>query len=172
MLTAHNVLAVLVVAVPALAALAGGLVYWRKRGAGRLLANVLALAQTLLVAQVAIECGFVPILSGNHSAFREAVLEEHPDMVALDLGMPGMDGVAATAALRERVPRARVLILTTFDSESDVLPAIEAGAIGYLLKDALPDELLRTVRPLNSRITSPARMPPLSAALPGCTWTT
>ncbi|GGE90006.1 response regulator [Mycetocola zhadangensis] len=68
------------------------------------------------------------------------------DVVLMDLRMPGMDGVAATAALREHSPSARVLILTTFDSESDVLPAIEAGAIGYLLKDALPDELMRAVR--------------------------
>ncbi|MGW4029721.1 response regulator [Streptomyces sp. NPDC004838] len=68
------------------------------------------------------------------------------DVVLMDLRMPGMDGVAATAALRERAPSARVLILTTFDSESDVLSAIEAGAIGYLLKDALPEELMRAVR--------------------------
>jgi hypothetical protein len=52
MLAAHEILAFLVVGVPALAALAGGLVYWRRRGVGRLIANVLALAQTLLVAQV------------------------------------------------------------------------------------------------------------------------
>lgn len=52
MLSTHNVLAFLVVGVPALAALAGGLVYWRRQGAGRLVANLLALAQTLLVAQV------------------------------------------------------------------------------------------------------------------------
>lgn len=68
------------------------------------------------------------------------------DVVLMDLRMPGMDGVAATAALREQAPSTRVLILTTFDSERDVLPAIEAGAIGYLLKDALPDELTRAVR--------------------------
>ncbi|WP_016699313.1 response regulator [Actinoalloteichus spitiensis] len=68
------------------------------------------------------------------------------DVVLMDLRMPGMDGVTATAALRQLVPSARVLVLTTFDSESDVLPAIEAGAIGYLLKDALPDELARAVR--------------------------
>jgi DNA-binding NarL/FixJ family response regulator len=68
------------------------------------------------------------------------------DVVLMDLRMPGMDGVAATADLREQAPDARVLILTTFDSESDVLPAIEAGAISYLLKDALPDELMLAVR--------------------------
>ncbi len=68
------------------------------------------------------------------------------DVVLMDLRMPGMDGVAATAALREQAPGVRVLILTTFDSESDVLPAIEAGATGYLLKDALPEELMRAVR--------------------------
>lgn len=54
MLSAHGFLAFFVVGVPALAALAGGLVYWRRRGAGRLVANLLALAQTLLVAQVAL----------------------------------------------------------------------------------------------------------------------
>jgi hypothetical protein len=54
MLTTHNVLAFLVIGVPALAALVGGLVYWRRRGAGRIVANLLALAQTLLVAQVAL----------------------------------------------------------------------------------------------------------------------
>ncbi|WP_053615121.1 response regulator transcription factor [Nocardiopsis sp. NRRL B-16309] len=68
------------------------------------------------------------------------------DVVLMDLRMPGMSGVAATAALARRAPGVRVLVLTTFDSESDVLPAIEAGATGYLLKDALPDELLRGVR--------------------------
>ncbi|WP_433545929.1 response regulator [Streptomyces sp. CA-294286] len=68
------------------------------------------------------------------------------DVVLMDLRMPVLDGVAATAALRDVAPGTRVLILTTFDSESDVLPAIEAGAIGYLLKDALPDELTRAVR--------------------------
>ncbi|MGL3150524.1 response regulator [Microbacterium sp. A82] len=76
----------------------------------------------------------------------ERATELAADVVLMDLRMPRMDGVAATAALRERAPDARVLMLTTFDSESDVLPAIEAGAIGYLLKDALPDELMRAVR--------------------------
>ena len=54
----------------------------------------------------------------------------------MDLRMPEMDGVEAIAALRRSAPAARVLVLTTYDTDSDVLPAIEAGATGYLLKDA------------------------------------
>ena len=79
MLTTHNVLAVLVVAVPALAALAGGLVYWRRRGAGRIVANLLALAQTLLVAQVGL--GLV-LLSDD----RRAADELHCVYGSLSLG--------------------------------------------------------------------------------------
>jgi DNA-binding NarL/FixJ family response regulator len=69
-----------------------------------------------------------------------------PDVVLMDLRMPGGDGVTAIRALSERVPSARVLVLTTYDTDSDVLPAIEAGATGYLLKDAPRAELLRAVR--------------------------
>jgi DNA-binding NarL/FixJ family response regulator len=68
------------------------------------------------------------------------------DVVLMDLRMPGMGGVEAIARLREAFPDVRVLVLTTFDTDSDVLPAIEAGATGYLLKDALREELLRAVR--------------------------
>ncbi|MEH1124276.1 response regulator transcription factor [Micromonospora sp. CPCC 206061] len=68
------------------------------------------------------------------------------DVVLMDLRMPVMSGVQAIAALRERAPAIRVLVVTTFDSEADVLPAIEAGATGYLLKDATPGDLLRAVR--------------------------
>jgi DNA-binding NarL/FixJ family response regulator len=69
-----------------------------------------------------------------------------PDVVLMDLRMPQMDGVRAIAALREHGIAARVLVLTTYDTDRDVLPAIEAGATGYLLKDAPRDELLRAVR--------------------------
>jgi DNA-binding NarL/FixJ family response regulator len=68
------------------------------------------------------------------------------DVVLMDLRMPGMGGVEAITRLREMCPEVRVLVLTTFDTDSDVLPAIEAGATGYLLKDAPRDELLRAVR--------------------------
>ncbi|MFI9840842.1 response regulator [Nonomuraea sp. NPDC051941] len=69
-----------------------------------------------------------------------------PDVILMDLRMPGMDGVSATRELAERGSEARVLVLTTYDTDSHVLPAIEAGATGYLLKDAPRDELLRAVR--------------------------
>jgi DNA-binding NarL/FixJ family response regulator len=69
-----------------------------------------------------------------------------PDVILMDLRMPEMDGVSAIAELaRQQVP-SRVLVLTTYDTDSDVVRAIEAGATGYLLKDSPRDELLRAVR--------------------------
>jgi DNA-binding NarL/FixJ family response regulator len=69
-----------------------------------------------------------------------------PDVILMDLRMPGMDGVAAITELASRGVAAHVLVLTTYDTDSYVLPAIEAGATGYLLKDAPRAELLRAVR--------------------------
>jgi len=68
------------------------------------------------------------------------------DVVLMDLRMPEMGGVEAIRRLRETAPAVRVLVLTTYDTDSDVLPAIEAGATGYLLKDAPREELIRAVR--------------------------
>lgn len=69
-----------------------------------------------------------------------------PDVVLMDLRMPEVDGVSAIRSMADRSIPARVLVLTTFDTDRDVLAAIEAGATGYLLKDAPRDELLRAVR--------------------------
>jgi DNA-binding NarL/FixJ family response regulator len=68
-----------------------------------------------------------------------------PDVVLMDLRMPRTDGVTAIKELARRGVPSRVLVLTTYDTDSDVLPAIEAGATGYLLKDAPRDELFRAV---------------------------
>jgi DNA-binding NarL/FixJ family response regulator len=69
-----------------------------------------------------------------------------PDVVLIDLRMPRTDGVAAIRELARLGVTARVVVLTTYDSDADVLPAIEAGATGYLLKDAPRDELIRAVK--------------------------
>ncbi|MFC6094558.1 response regulator [Saccharothrix lopnurensis] len=74
------------------------------------------------------------------------VAASRPDVVLTDLRMPEPSGGALIRLLVERVPTARVLVLTTHDTDSDVLPAVEAGAVGYLLKDAPREELFRAVR--------------------------
>jgi DNA-binding NarL/FixJ family response regulator len=68
-----------------------------------------------------------------------------PDVILMDLRMRGLGGVAAIKALADQGTAARVLVLTTYDSDSDVVPALEAGATGYLLKDAPRDELIRAI---------------------------
>jgi DNA-binding NarL/FixJ family response regulator len=69
-----------------------------------------------------------------------------PDVVLMDLRMPVMDGVTATTKLRELDPAARVLVLTTYDRDGDIARAMQAGASGYLLKDAPREDLHRAVR--------------------------
>ena len=87
---------------------------------------------------------------GEAATGEEAVaLARHlaPDVVLCDLRMgDGMDGVAATAELRALTPAPAVIILTTFDRDAEILGAIEAGASGYVLKDAPPDAIARAVR--------------------------
>ncbi|MFI0464705.1 response regulator [Saccharopolyspora sp. 5N102] len=114
--------------------------------------------------------------SDGPSAVALAV-ELDPDVVLMDLRMPGGGGVAAIAELVRRGQRCKVLVLTTYDTDSDTLAAIEAGATGYLLKDAMRDELFAAVRAaaegrtvlspaVASRLVSRVRSPgeqPLSA---------
>lgn len=70
----------------------------------------------------------------------------HPDVILMDLVMPRLDGVGAMRELRELAPRSRVIVLTSFTDDDRLLPAIRAGAAGYLLKDVEPRELARAVR--------------------------
>jgi DNA-binding NarL/FixJ family response regulator len=72
--------------------------------------------------------------------------EMKPDVILMDLRMPVMDGVTATRQIKSRQPGIQVLVLTTYDSDADILPAIEAGATGYLLKDTSREELYRAIR--------------------------
>ena len=81
---------------------------------------------------------------GAEAVARAAALQ--PDVVLMDLRMPGTDGVTAIGELARLGVRTRVLVLTTYETDRDVLPAIEAGATGYLLKDTPRDELFRAVQ--------------------------
>ena len=68
-----------------------------------------------------------------------------PDVVLMDLVMPRMDGIEATRRLTEEQGKARVLVLTSFAADDKVFPAIKAGALGYILKDSGPDDLMRAI---------------------------
>ncbi|MGB7342378.1 MAG: response regulator transcription factor [Phototrophicaceae bacterium] len=80
----------------------------------------------------------------------EAALEKFkklsPDVVLMDLRMPILDGVGAIEAIKEVKPTANIIVLTTYDSDADIVRAIEAGATGYLLKDTPREELFRAIR--------------------------
>jgi DNA-binding NarL/FixJ family response regulator len=88
-------------------------------------------------------------VAGEAADGEEAVREAErlrPDVVLMDLVMPRLDGVSAMRTLRERVPAARVVVLTSFLDDERLLPAIRSGAAGYLLKNVQPQELARAVR--------------------------
>jgi NarL family two-component system response regulator LiaR len=76
----------------------------------------------------------------------EEVDRLRPDVVLMDLVMPHVDGLEATRRIMEGQPEVRVLVLTSFSSDQQVLSAVKAGALGYLLKDASPGELVRSIR--------------------------
>jgi two-component system, NarL family, response regulator LiaR len=88
-------------------------------------------------------------VAGEAADGEEAVREAErlrPDVVLMDLVMPRLDGIAAMRELRERAPATRVVVLTSFLDDERLLPAIRAGAAGYLLKNVQPRELARAVR--------------------------
>jgi len=72
--------------------------------------------------------------------------KHHPDITLVDLRMPTLDGVGAIEAIRRQDPSARLIVLTTFDTDTDLLNAVKAGAQGYLLKDSGREELLDCIR--------------------------
>ena len=85
--------------------------------------------------------------SGTDGADAEEIVGRHePDVVLMDLSMPGLDGIEATKRVLEARPETNVLVLTSFSDRDRILQVLDAGARGYLLKDAEPDELLRAIR--------------------------
>jgi DNA-binding NarL/FixJ family response regulator len=84
--------------------------------------------------------------AGDGESAVTAIERLHPDVVLMDLVMPGMGGVAAIRRIRERVPTTRVVVLTSFASDDQVIPAVQAGAAGYLLKDVEPSGLEAAIR--------------------------
>jgi DNA-binding NarL/FixJ family response regulator len=101
----------------------------------------------------------------------------HPDLVLMDLRMPSLDGAAATARIVSEVPGTRVIVLTTYDTDADIVRAVEAGATGYLLKDTPRAELASALRaaargetvlapPAASRLVTRMRRPNVDALTP------
>ena len=73
------------------------------------------------------------------------ILEQKPDVTLLDLRLPGFSGVEVMKQVRAQLPHTRFLVLTTYDTDEYIVPALSAGAQGYLLKDTSPDELVRAI---------------------------
>ena len=113
------------------------------------------------------------VVVGEAGDGEEAVIrvgELNPDVVLMDLRMPRLDGAAATARIIAARPRTRVLVLTTYDTDADIVRAVEAGATGYLLKDTPRTDLVDAVRaaargetvlapPVAARLVSRMRTP-------------
>ncbi len=120
-------------------------------GGGRVIRVLLVDDQRLVRAGLRMLCESVPDMqvvgeAADGAAAVRLAEQVHPDVVLMDLRMPGMDGTTATSRILAQRPSARVVVLTTFDDDEHLYPALAAGACGFLVKDASPDELLDGVR--------------------------
>lgn len=88
--------------------------------------------------------------AGDGQQAVERVRELEPDIILMDIGMPGLDGLAATRQIKENHPRTRILILTQHENKEYVLPSLKIGASGYVLKRAEGDELLTAIRAVHA----------------------
>lgn len=87
----------------------------------------------------------------------EACRHHSPDVVLMDLRLPGMSGVEATLAIRKEFPRTRVIVITTYDGDEDIYRALQSGAQAYLLKDMAKEELVDAIRAVHA---GEYRLPP------------
>ena len=88
--------------------------------------------------------------TGDGREALEVYRQNQPDVVLMDLRLPGIGGVEATLAIRKEFPDARVIVLTTFDTDEDIFRAIQSGAKSYLLKDTSDDELAAAIRSVHA----------------------
>lgn len=122
-------------------------------------------------------------VAGTAANGEEAVVRvanSNPDVILLDLQMPRKDGIEAIAEIKQADPRARILVLTSFSDDDKVFAAIKAGALGYILKDASPHELLAAIRNVHAgrssldpkialtlihELSKPSKLPPTEEPL-------
>lgn len=88
--------------------------------------------------------------AANGSQAVELFHRHNPDVVLMDIRMPVLNGIEATAAIRKVQPAARIVVLTTFDGDENIYQSLQAGALSYLLKGSLRDELLKTIRSVHA----------------------
>ena len=88
--------------------------------------------------------------TGDGGEAQELYRQKNPDIVLMDLRLPGLGGVEATMAIRKEFPDARIIVLTTFDTDEDIYRAVQSGAKSYLLKDTPEDELAATIRAVHA----------------------
>ncbi|MEP6817526.1 MAG: response regulator transcription factor [Marmoricola sp.] len=124
-----------------------------------LLADDQALVRGALSALLNLEPDFEVVAEvGSGDAVVAAVLEHHPDVALLDVEMPGLDGISATAEVRAAAPETRVLIVTTFGRPGYLRRALRAGASGFVVKDTPASQLADAVRRIHAglRVVDPA----------------
>ncbi|HZM40094.1 MAG TPA: response regulator transcription factor [Acidimicrobiales bacterium] len=124
-----------------------------------LLADDQELVRTALAALLDLEDDFEVVAQvGKGDEVVAAVKEHGPDIALLDIEMPGLDGLAAAAALAREAPACRVIVLTTFGRPGNLRRAMESGALGFVVKDAPAEELARAIRRVaaGERVVDPA----------------
>ena len=124
-----------------------------------LIADDQAMIRGAFAALLALEADFtVGAQVGSGDQVVPEALRTNPDVALLDVQMPGMDGLAAASSLRVQLPSCKVVILTTFGRPGYLRRAMEAGAVGFLVKDAPPEQLIDAIRRVRSglRVVDPA----------------